>query len=349
MKNLKNIITLLLITVSIVSCTYQDLDDVISKDLIAVDSDLYELLTDVAGDPETDYDTISCIQVIYPINIFTYDSNDMEIANTFIIGNEAFRDFLDNLPSTNSISISYPIAATLTDGTAIDINTNEQLKESIDNCIDEELELIRYCQGLLDECVWEVGYSKISSNDYLGGSFFVDNGVMNFSYYSDTSIGSWTSIMIESQLHVNINLSADVDTETQFNRNWKAEILDSDSMRLTDGLDELIIHKYCNVPNDECYDFNFKECEDVATPGFTELTLSEYDNCIYEILQEDDSLINITYYSSEVDADTETNPIDSTVPFMNTIETETYFVRVDDTVENTFYVVEISVIVETCP
>ncbi|MEO9953161.1 hypothetical protein [Nonlabens sp.] len=349
MKNLKKIILLLITVLSIVSCTYEDFDDTITKDLIAVDSELYELLTDVSGDAETDEETISCIQVIYPINVFTYNSNDMEIANTFIIGNQAFRDFLDVLPSTNSISISYPISATLTDGTAIDINTNEQLKESIDNCIDEELELIRYCQGLLDECVWEVGYSKTSSNDYLGGSFFVENGVMNFSYYSDTATGSWTSIMIESQLHVNISLSADVDTETQFNRNWKAEILDSDSMRLTDGLDELIIHKYCNVSNDDCYDFNFTKCEDVATPGFTELTLNEYDNCIYEILQEDNNLIDITYYSSEADADTETNPIDSTVPFMNTIETETFFVRVDNTVENTYYIVEISVTVETCP
>lgn len=349
MKNLKKIILLLITVLSIVSCTYEDNNDSISKNLITVDSELYELITDVASDPETDEDTISCIQVIYPINIFTYDSNNIEIANTFIIGNEVFRDFLDTLPSTNSISISYPIAATLTDGSSIDITTNEQLKESIDNCIEEELELIRYCQSLLDECVWEVGYSKISSNDYLGGSFFVDDEVMNFSYYSDTATGSWTSIMIESQLHVNISLNAHVDTETQFNRNWKAEILDSNSMRLTDGLDELILNKYCNVPNDYCYDFNFKACEDVATPGFTELTLSEYDNCIYEILQEDNNLIDITYYSSEADADMETNPIDSTVPFMNTVETEIFYVRVYDTLENTFYVVEISIAVESCP
>jgi hypothetical protein len=348
MKNIKKYLMLFFAFTVIHSCTYEDLDDAGAKDLISVDSELYQTLQDVAKDPAMDENAISCILIVYPISMFTYDANNAVIANTLITDNSGFSAFLDTLPITHSISISFPIAATLADGTQLSITTNEELKESIDDCIENEEELIGNCQALIDDCIWKVGYSQVSNNNYLGATLFVENGATTFSYSPLSAFGSWTAIFIENELYININLNGNISVENDFNRNWKVAYLDADTLKLTDDLDELILNQYCNVPTDECFDFNFTACEDNTTPGFATILLDDYSFCIYQILQQDDSLISLSFYRTLIDADNGINPIDTSAAFSNTSLIESYLVRVTNTTDSTYYIIQISVTVESC-
>lgn len=362
MKSLKNILVIFISILFMTSCDNEEIGDRTPKDLIEVDSDLYVQLRAISNVSES-ANSISCIEIIYPVTIFTYDANGAVIANTLITENEGFSNFLDDLPITHSISISYPIAATLADGTELNIETNEELKESINNCLEEEEEMIGECEELIKDCKWKVGYSQTSANNYLGATFIEENGATIFSKDTLSGFGSWSAIVIENELYLNISLNSSPEIEIQFNRNWKVQYLENNSLKLTDDTneeedpenpedtdvtDEVILHQYCDTPTDECVDFNFTACEDNSTPGFTEITLDEYNYCIYQILREDEDLTDLSFYTDIEDAENALNPIASDIPFLNTNTTESYFVRVFNAENETSYVVEITITVDAC-
>lgn len=348
MKNLKVILFTIFSCMAITSCYYEDLDDTEARDLISADSELLQNLIDVSKDPTVDDQAIDCILIVYPISIFSYENGTTSTGLTIMTNNEQFQNFLEVLPATTSISISYPIAATLADGTRIEITTNEELKSSIDTCVEEEEETRVNCQNLIDTCVWKVGYSQTSNNDFLGATFDTDFGATNFEYRMQTTVGSWTAIIIENELFININITGEQEIQNQFNRNWKVEYLDENSLRLTNEMDELILHQYCDVPLDECFNFTFTECEDTSTPGFTEITLDDYSFCIFQILQESETTGDLNYYSTLMDAETDTNQLISSNAFVNTQASTAYYVRLNEIDSEEFYIVEITVNVGTC-
>lgn len=353
MKFSKSLLLIFISIFSITSCDNEEIGDMFPKELIEVDSDLYVQLRAIANTSDG-ANSISCIEFIYPVNIFTYDANGAVVGNTLIEDNTEFSTFLDELPGSQSISISYPIAATLADGTELNIETNEELRESIDNCLEQEQLIIGECEALIKDCIWKVGYSQTSANDYLGATFLEENGTTFFSYDTISSFGSWSGLVIENELYLNISLSSIPEVEDQFNRNWKVEYLENNGLRLidenngTENTDEVILRRYCDTPTDECFDLNFTTCENPSTPGFTEIILEDYKYCIYQILQEDEELTDLTFFSSIEDAENELNPVASDVPFLNTETTESYFVRVFNMEEETYYLVEITVTVTNC-
>jgi len=356
MKSLKSILIICISILFITSCDNEEIGDMTPKDLIEVDSDLYGQLRAISNTSEG-VSTISCIEFIYPVTIFTYDGNGAIVGNTLISNNSQFSTFLDQIPITHSISISYPIAATLADGTELNIETNAELKESIDNCVEVEEQIIGECEELIKECIWKVGYSQTSTNDYLGATFLEENGATFFAYDTISAFGSWSGLMIENELYLNIALSSTTEVEEQFNRNWKVEYLENNGLRLidetndeedTEDIDEVILRQYCDTPTDECFNFNFTACENPDTPGFTEIILEDYTYCIYQILQEDEEQTDLSFYATTEDAENEVNPIVSDVPFVNTDTTTPFVVRVFNIEDETYYLVEITVTVESC-
>jgi hypothetical protein len=347
MENFKTACLIFFTLITVTSCYYEDVDD--SKaDLITTDSELFELLQNVAATSLDNPVAITCVEIIYPISISTFDSSRRTVAVNALTTNMEFSAFLAALPANYAISVSYPITAQLADGSTLSITTNAQLKESIDACVDEQLVAIGNCQALLQDCTWKVGYSQASPNTYLGATLKETAGATNFAYDTILGAGSWTALFIENELYINLNLTSEPAVEQTFNRNWKVTYLDANSLQLTNGLDEIILHQYCNVPLDDCFDFNFKGCEDAATPGFTDIFLEDYDFCINQILQYDIAVTTITFHPTEADASIETAAIDPSVPFRNTNLTETFFVRVSDSTTGDFYIVPMTITVGPC-
>jgi len=76
---------------------------------------------------------IGCIDFVYPITVFTYNSNN-EQTGTIVIDNDIeLYLLLFNLDGDDIISIDFPILVTLQDGTTVEVNNNQELEDILAN------------------------------------------------------------------------------------------------------------------------------------------------------------------------------------------------------------------------
>ena len=336
------------------SCS-TDLDDKLGLrqefnevDAIAADSDLFNNLKEVASDSDNQNETIACIDFIYPITLFIFDENDQYLSTSTISDDDEFTNFLEPIPVNHSISISFPIQSTLSTGEAFEINNKEELEASIRNCLD--VELVGECEGLIRECLWKIGYSFAYDNTYLGDILQESDGFLTFNSNNDLIPGSWTPFVIDSELHININLIDTTAVGEFFNLDWKAEYIDQNSLRLFYEDKELVLNQRCDLDFNLCKDFIFESCETEPDSGIAEFILGEYDFCILDTLEYDDEEDNVTvsYYETEEDATLLLNAIATDEPYLTNAEAQTIYVRVNDLDTNDYYIVEIELISESC-
>ncbi len=138
---MKKTFLLLLFIVLVVfpSCENEPVSEInVNTDSFEVDSELYGLISRIAT--LTD-DPIDCIEFNYSFPLFIFDENMVYLEVIAITDNEQFSTFLGNLSDDYSISLSYPITGTLSNGELVDINNNEQLKDAIDNCVKDQYQI----------------------------------------------------------------------------------------------------------------------------------------------------------------------------------------------------------------
>jgi len=316
------------------------------EDTIPVNSVFYKDIKRTIEDPEQGQEEFICIDFIYPLTLYVFDESENLLNAEFIESDQNFSDFLGNLEETHSISISYPITTTLDDGTTFSIESNSELKEVIDQCKKDQ-EVIQ-CQNLIRNCVWKVGYLQNSDNAYLGGVFIEDNGATSFSYNDELYFGSWSVFLIDTELHININLSINNETSGYFNEDWKVEYLDENSLKLTNNGKTVVLDQYCDADYAECTDFDFSECALPDNPNVAEFTLDNYNYCIGKILQEKSSNTDITYFETLSEANNNENAILSDQVYLNTSDNQIIYVRIENTEDDTFYVIELTIKAKTC-
>lgn len=236
MKNLfyltKSVFIILLLT-CLNSC--KDLDDSISlpdaEDLIQKDDELFSLLERVTKQENDPLEDIVCIDFVYPLHLIIYDANLQSLGSVTIIGDDNFSAFLGILQPNQSLSISYPISTTLSDGTEFTVNNNAELKLAIDSCSREDI--ISYCNGLFSTssptisvpCVWKVQYDIDGDNRYLSGYFDANvDGTIKFYYDDQQYLGSWSFLFINNEFHININLEGTSQVALDWNIDRKVII-----------------------------------------------------------------------------------------------------------------------------
>jgi hypothetical protein len=334
------------------SCTYEDLDDQ-SKvlEIIQQESELYSFLErSTNNDNLNGRPIITCIDFLYPLFLYTTDVNDDIVTSQNLSTDEEFAVFLSSIATGNNISISYPIEATVGGITTVSINNNDELLLSIEQCIEEEQEeIIAYCTSLIESCIWKVGYSFENESEYLG-AVFDGNGATYFSYNEVENQGSWNALYIESVLHMNINLIQTSNESNYFNKNWKAEIVDSTTIKLTNSGLEVILNKYCEVDDNNCFNLNFEKCEDLNDLGHSNFILNEYDACILEILRIDanSTPTYLSYYKTLIDANTSSNNLDPSSPYRNITTNQEMYVRVEDATNMSFRVIKMTINAIAC-
>ncbi|MEX0995967.1 MAG: hypothetical protein WDZ45_02830 [Flavobacteriaceae bacterium] len=255
MKKTKFLLILIISVMGFQSC-FLDNDDKINlfnigpEDVIVKDSDLYNLLVRVTnheGDPLKD---IVCIRFSYPFLIFTYDENFEIIDETLVLNDSQFYILLDNLPEDNSISLSYPIETTLTDGTPFSITTNEELIAAITACAQEEI--IGFCNGLFQSqnCVWKVPFIDSENNTYASGVFSVNSdSSMNFNFQNTDYSGTWIFFFINGVLNFNINLAGTSQVAQDWNINFNVDY-DNTTLILTSEIHDYFLKKVCEFNED---------------------------------------------------------------------------------------------------
>ena len=146
MKKIIRILVILQLAL-FVSCTYESIGDLkINEDV--VDQELFQLLERISSQND---DSIECINFNYSFPLFIFDEN-LEYLNVILITDDTpFSDFLINLPQNYSISLSFPIGATLSNGDLIDINSNQELATYVDTCTKDEYQ--GRCNSALSSCI----------------------------------------------------------------------------------------------------------------------------------------------------------------------------------------------------
>jgi hypothetical protein len=326
---------LLLALVLLNSCTGDQDDNLanttnfIVAEIIRSDSNLFNNLKDIASSSDEPHETITCINFNYPLTIFVFSDTDQLLYSSFLSDDNEFSELLNSLEVDNAISVSFPISSTLASGEEFLISTKEELEESINNCLEEEL--IFECNGVIQNqnCVLKVGYSYNDNNPYLGSIFNPSNGLPNLNIDDTTYIGSWTALIIEQELHINISLNDTTEVGDYFNFDWKVEYLDGNSLILTNEDRELVLNQRCDDDYKSCGNFVFEVCETTLDSGISDFILDDYSFCIFDTLELDETF-EITYHETEDDALNNTNAIVSSDTYSNITDNQSIFVRLYD-------------------
>ena len=324
--------------ISFFSCEDELVEPIVAgaEEVIQVDSEIYDLIQRVAGSAIEEEEEITCINFIYPLTLFTYDANLAFVNSQQISDDAEFSTILGSLEADYSISLSLPITTILDGGQTVNISSYEELKEAIDECMDNDF--LQYCNGNLpsEDCVW-----KVIENGQDTGSYFSinDNGSTTYFDNGTTYIGTWVVLIIDAEVHLNINLEGNSETAIIWNHDWLITLTNGGDFLLDNGSDTRLLQKECD---DNC-NLTFEQCETNVDSGMAEFDLSSYTTCILSHTEvEDPTTVTVTFHITQADADANTNAIVGT--FTNTENSQTIFVRVEDntTGEATF----ISIVIE---
>ena len=359
---MKKIIKTCILTIFVItqSCYNETVEtDVIGEqEAIQVDSQLYGMLERISKNTSevSDDQNIACVNFVYAFSVYVYDE-ELTFTGVQTISNDAeFSAFLGSLTPELYISISYPITGTLLDGTEVSINSNEDLKNSIDTCLEEEI--TTYCNGVLTEdetCSWKLLYNADGNNTYINSFFNIgDDGLTTFFYNNNFYNGTWTSLYIDYQLYINISF-LDLDgIGVDWNYNWKATIINEERIliqrEVVDEMGEVSAIRHTIVKDciiQDCSNLTYEVCEINEGFGIAEFILNEYIGCLVSGLELTlDDELTFAFYNTQEDAETNTNPIDGLTPLLNTANPQLIIVRIDNssTLETTYHSIELRAI-----
>ncbi|MEX0998092.1 MAG: hypothetical protein WDZ45_13660 [Flavobacteriaceae bacterium] len=190
---------------------------------------------------ETLNEAIDCVELVYPITLFIFNSNNEQTGSVVINSNIDLFLFLSSLEPGVFVQIDFPITVILADGTTVTVTTNEQLQTLIENCEDvvtdpppNPLDL----ETVLTTDIWYVSYyfdDEDQTDDFGGYAFtFNSDGTANASNGSNTVPGSW-SVTNSSGGQLKLNLDFGVDNPfDELEDDWNVTEFSNEIIKLFD-------------------------------------------------------------------------------------------------------------------
>ncbi|NRD24839.1 hypothetical protein HNV10_16415 [Winogradskyella litoriviva] len=189
---------------------------------------------------EDENDAIECADFVYPISFSVFNSG-FNLVDTVIIENdEALYVFLNELEEDDNaliVSLNFPVTIVYADGETIEVNTNEELTNAIEDaeqfcednaasCLEEDVALN------LIECPWDVYLYTNEDVDNLDGpylfTFSEDGTVFIEGTVSEGYSTTWELTATESGLELNIGTF--YYYEAQYG-NWLVVQCDDDELK----------------------------------------------------------------------------------------------------------------------
>ncbi len=200
-----------------------------------------------------DDDDIECIDVVYPVTLFTYSPNLEQTGSVTVTGDKEMRRFFAGLSGTGIVGFDFPVAFEMYDGTKITVNNNSELANAIERAMDvcDEDDDNDYNdddfteEGLanfLVECPWLV--EEVERNDQDIERY--ENYKLNFK--EDGSVtatdkagdllttGEWSIKVID----YTVRLKLEFENMDDFNMEWYVNDSDEDELELYFGDDNEI-------------------------------------------------------------------------------------------------------------
>jgi hypothetical protein len=194
-----------------------------TKDIIKKSNPIYDLLETVVNAEGDPVNSAVCVKFIYSFQLLVYNQNDQVVNQITMSSNSQFSNLLQNLPTGQSISISYPIQTLFPDGTIFSVTNNEQLKMALNQCSKENL--LEYCKGIFGNsgpCSWKIPFIDEQNNEYAGGVFTAnESGTINFYHLNQNYLGTWTFLIVGNNLYLNINLEGNSNVSNYWNHNYE--------------------------------------------------------------------------------------------------------------------------------
>ncbi len=318
--------SLALLCLILTSCENEPIGEtIINRDTFEVDSELYALLERTPGDAAED--PLECIDFNYAFVIFIFDENLEYIEPISIQDNEQFIGLLNAMPDNYSISISYPIKGTQSNGELLEINNNDELKEALEAC--EKDEELRNCNGTFRSCYWQIDEWEGYENGYEGLYIAVnDHDLLQLHVGTKIYFGSWVTFHIGDELHMNVSFITEEENEVGsfWNNDWRVISLSDNLIELENGPRRVRIIQNCDW---SCETQVYQVCEQDGTPGEALLNLYDYSLCT-EIPTTHDrsSSLLLSYFETEQDAIDDVNEVEP-AEYTNVSNPQTIYFRIE--------------------
>lgn len=81
-------------------------------------------------------DAINCLEIDFPITFLTYDINQEQSGSVVIESEQQLYNYMNNFDDDAFFSVNYPITATLSSGNTVEITSDADLENYIEECLD---------------------------------------------------------------------------------------------------------------------------------------------------------------------------------------------------------------------
>jgi hypothetical protein len=210
-----------------------------------------------------DDDDIECIDFVYPVTFYTFDLNEQQTGSVSVDSDMDMRLFFKDLGENDLISIDFPVTLKLSNETEVQVNSNAELANAIENAKldcdeddDNDYNDDDFTQERLEEylveCPWlvnEVERDGISQTDqyfeYLMD--FSENGeVLVKDRMGNNLTGTWSTRVAGHK----VLLKLEFDVLVDFNLEWYVYELGEGKIKFfSEGGNRIILHRACDLYN----------------------------------------------------------------------------------------------------
>ena len=220
-----------------------------------------------------DDDDIECIDVVYPVSLFTYNPDLQQTGNVTVNHDKELRRFFSGLEDADFISIDFPMTFEIFDGSQLTVNSNTGLANALEQAIeicdeddDDDYNDDDFTKASLDSllltCPWLV--KKLNRKDVDNSGQFTDSYEQYQNYllifaedgkvtsddgFGPVSEGKWSVTVSDFKVHVTMEFkNADV-----FNGTMYTYQIGEDTIKMDGGEnDEIILEQFCAYEKQAC-------------------------------------------------------------------------------------------------
>jgi len=304
-------------------------------------------------------EVIECVDFVYPITFSIYNTN-FQVIDTVEINNDyELYIFLSDLENGNQgvlASLNFPVSLIYANGDTIEVTSNQELQDAIaaaeSDCSVEECEA-NYTEliGWLVECDMDV-YTFDENGDAIDENqvvFNLDGTVIVNGTPAVTETGNWSI----DEFNENALTIEGLVTFDLLNGEWTLEGCNEDRIVFSQstGSGSVSMELVMNCDTND----NPLGCLEAS-----DITICDENNDGYEVFNIYSGLspisgctvnnpVSVSFHTSLMDAESNSNPIPSATAFTNTTSPQTVYVRIElisDT--NVFEILEIGLYLENC-
>ena len=163
-------------------------------------ADLEDLRQACDSEAAAGNDAISCVAINFPITMLTYTISAEQTGSVVLQSEKQLYTFMTGLQGDQLFSVNYPISAVVSNGTAVQINSDSEFQSAISECVQFEEE-----EDEAAETATEV--EAILSGTKFKVETFITAGVNTANDYADYTIEFTNDLKIVAKNVVNVTLS----------------------------------------------------------------------------------------------------------------------------------------------